>query len=96
MKLFCRLSRKHYWSTPHRSTENRLVQMCYECGAERTLNGFEDNGATERLNEMLASARNDLAKMRAERRYQSPQTQIETVETIRTGTGPLRILSLVK
>jgi hypothetical protein len=63
--------------------------MCYECGAERTLTGFEDNGATERLNEMLASAKTDLAKMSSERRYQSPQTKIETVE-------PIRVLSLVK
>ncbi len=96
MKLFCRLSRKHYWLTPHRSTDNRLVQMCYECGAERTLNGFEDNGATERLNEMLASARTDLAKMSSERRYQSSQTQIETVEPIRASDVRLRVLSLVK
>jgi hypothetical protein len=35
MSLFCRLSRRHYWCTPHRSIDNRLVQVCYECGAER-------------------------------------------------------------
>ena len=35
MSFFCRLSRKHYWCTPHRSTDDRLVQVCYECGAER-------------------------------------------------------------
>jgi hypothetical protein len=26
----------HYWGIPHpRSADNRLVQTCYECGAER-------------------------------------------------------------
>lgn len=35
MSIFCWLSRKHYWCTPHRSEDNRLIQVCYECGAER-------------------------------------------------------------
>lgn len=35
MSLFCRLLRKHYWGAPHREADNRLVQVCYECGAER-------------------------------------------------------------
>ena len=35
MSFFCRLSRKHYWSLPHRDEEKHLVQVCYECGAER-------------------------------------------------------------
>ena len=26
----------HYWGVPHpRSTDDRLIQVCYECGAER-------------------------------------------------------------
>jgi hypothetical protein len=26
----------HYWGIPHtRSSDNRLIQTCYECGAER-------------------------------------------------------------
>ena len=26
----------HYWGVPHpRTSDNRLVQTCYECGAER-------------------------------------------------------------
>ena len=26
----------HYWGVPHpRSIDNKLVQTCYECGAER-------------------------------------------------------------
>jgi hypothetical protein len=35
MSLFCRLSGRHYWCIPHRSADNRLIQVCYECGAER-------------------------------------------------------------
>jgi hypothetical protein len=35
MSFFCRLSRKHYWSVPHRNDAKVLVHVCYECGAER-------------------------------------------------------------
>ena len=35
MSFFCRLSRKHYWSIPHRNDDKLLVHVCYECGAER-------------------------------------------------------------
>ncbi|HYM00458.1 MAG TPA: hypothetical protein VEZ90_16000 [Blastocatellia bacterium] len=29
-------SHQHYWGIPHaRPEDNRLVQTCYECGAER-------------------------------------------------------------
>ena len=28
----------HYWGLPHLSeTDNRLIQICYECGAHRTV-----------------------------------------------------------
>lgn len=28
----------HYWGIPHpRTNDNRLVQTCYECGAERVV-----------------------------------------------------------
>jgi hypothetical protein len=28
----------HYWGVPHpRSTDDKLVQTCYECGAEREI-----------------------------------------------------------
>lgn len=28
----------HYWGIPHpRNNDNRLVQTCYECGAERII-----------------------------------------------------------
>lgn len=37
MKLLAFLrNHAHYWGIPHsRSTDNRLIQICYECGAER-------------------------------------------------------------
>lgn len=37
MSFFCKLSRRHYWSIPHRSDDKQLVQVCYECGAQRTV-----------------------------------------------------------
>jgi hypothetical protein len=28
----------HYWGVPHpRSVDNKLIQVCYECGAEREI-----------------------------------------------------------
>jgi hypothetical protein len=28
----------HYWGVPHpRTIDNRLIQVCYECGAEREI-----------------------------------------------------------
>ncbi len=37
MKLMSFLrNHSHYWGIPHpRTDDNRLVQTCYECGAER-------------------------------------------------------------
>ena len=36
MSFFCKLRRRHYWSIPHRSDAGKLIQTCYECGAERS------------------------------------------------------------
>ena len=31
-------SHKHYWGIPHeRDSDKRLIQTCYECGAEREI-----------------------------------------------------------
>ncbi|HSB09109.1 MAG TPA: hypothetical protein VLM38_06330 [Blastocatellia bacterium] len=37
MKLLAFLrNHAHYWGIPHpRARDNRLIQTCYECGAER-------------------------------------------------------------
>jgi hypothetical protein len=39
MKLLAFLrNHAHYWGIPHsRSRDNRLIQTCYECGAEREM-----------------------------------------------------------
>lgn len=39
MKILAFLrNHSHYWGIPHpRSADNRLVQTCYECGAEREI-----------------------------------------------------------
>jgi len=65
MSFFCRLSGRHYWCTPHRSADHRLVQVCYECGAERPARELLDDLAPERLNHSLASARNQMARASA-------------------------------
>lgn len=39
MSIFTILSNHtHYWGIPHeRPSDKRLIQICYECGAEREL-----------------------------------------------------------
>jgi hypothetical protein len=66
MSFFCRLSRRHYWCTPHRSSDKRLIQVCYECGAERPARELVDDLAPERLNHRLASARSHLSSSAGE------------------------------
>ena len=61
MSFFCRLTRRHYWCTPHRSSENKLIQVCYECGAERPARELLDDLAPERLSHSLNSARSHLS-----------------------------------
>lgn len=61
MSFFCRLSRRHYWCTPHRSSDKRLIQVCYECGAERPASELVDDLASERFNHRLASAKSQIA-----------------------------------
>ena len=63
MSFFCRLSRRHYWCIPHRSSDKRLVQVCYECGAERPARELQDDFAAERFNHSLAVAKTQVAKI---------------------------------
>ncbi|MBI3649721.1 MAG: hypothetical protein HY231_01595 [Acidobacteria bacterium] len=70
MSFFCRLSRKHYWCTPHRSEDHRLIQVCYECGAERPVRELHSESVEEPLTEVprskpLASGNNFLRKLAA-------------------------------
>ena len=96
MSFFCRLSRKHYWCTPHRSADRRLVQVCYECGAERPVAGFQDDLANERFNHSLASAKTEAAKLSSSRAgEESPETSASQ-ERIAVGQGRVSKFLLVK
>jgi hypothetical protein len=96
MSILCRLSRKHYWCVPHRSAENRLVQVCYECGAERPTPGFNNDIAAERFNKAVASAQSDLVKMSSHRIDDEPSQRAVAQERMAVGQGRARKFSLVK
>jgi hypothetical protein len=50
----------HYWGVPHpRSRDNRLIQTCYECGAEREIKIELRPSASENL--MAAEKGDNLA-----------------------------------
>jgi hypothetical protein len=96
MSILCRLSRKHYWCVPHRSAENQLVQVCYECGAERPTPGFNNEIAAERFNKAVASAQSDLVKMSSHRIDDEPSQRAAAQERMAVGQGRARKFSLVK
>jgi hypothetical protein len=96
MTLFCRLSRRHYWCTPHRSAENRLVQVCYECGAERPARELHDEIHTERVNHSLAAAKSSLASLTVQRVDEEPSQRMISETRIAVGQGHARKFTLVK
>jgi len=92
MSFFCRLRRKHYWCTPHRSAAHgRLVQVCYECGSERPATEFHDDFALERLNHRVAAAKTEAVQ------FSSPRVEISNDrERIAVGQNVGRKFMLVK
>jgi hypothetical protein len=96
MSFFCRLSRKHYWCIPHRSADNHLVQVCYECGAERPVRGFHNEIADERFNRAVVSARSDLMKLSSRRIDDEPPQRMAANNRIAVGQNRIRKFSLVK
>ena len=96
MSIFCRLSRKHYWCTPHRSADKRLVQVCYECGAERPAREFHDDFAAERLNHSLTSAKAEVLKLSSPGLNEQPSAASASQERIAVGQGRARKFLLVK
>jgi hypothetical protein len=96
MSFFCRLSRKHYWCTPHRSADKRLVQVCYECGAERPVPGFQDDLAIERFNHSLASAKAEASKLSSARVAEESSQSSATQERIAVGQGRASKFLLIK
>ena len=96
MSFFCRLSRKHYWCTPHRSADKRLVQVCYECGAERPAPEFHDDFAVERLNQSLKAARTEVAKLATPRLGKESSAPSGSQERMAVGQVQGRKFLLVK
>lgn len=79
MSIFCRLLRKHYWGTPHREADNKLVQVCYECGAARP--------ASELYNEVSLS--NSLGSRRVKTDDAARQQLAAEPLVVISSTGPL-------
>ncbi len=73
MSFFCKLTGRHYWCIPHRTSDKRLVQVCYECGSERPARELHDDVAVERLNHSLATGRANAARL------SSPRSDVERV-----------------
>jgi len=97
MSFFCRLSRKHYWCTPHRSAAHgRLVQVCYECGSERPATEFHDDFASERLVHRLAAAKNEVVKFNSFSVNEEPDEASRDQERIAVGQNIGRKFVLVK
>ena len=96
MSFFCRLSRKHYWCTPHRSADKRLVQVCYECGAERPAHEFHDDFAAERLKQSLTSAKAEAVKLSSPRLNEEPSAASASRERVAVGQGRSWKFLLVK
>ncbi len=95
MSFFCRLTRKHYWCTPHRSADKRLIQVCYECGAERPARELHDDFALERYNQALASAKAEvsmLSSTRASERSATPSAGQERIAVGQNRTGRLLLV----
>ena len=96
MSFFCRLSRRHYWCTPHRSADKRLVQVCYECGAERPARELHDDFAFERYNHALASAKAEATMLSSPFVKETSATASADQEQIAVGQTRARKFSLVK
>src|SRR5215475_5859865 len=96
MSFFCRLTRRHYWCTPHRSAQNQLVQVCYECGAERPARELHDETFTERVNHSLAAAKSSLASLTAKRIDEEPPQRMISDVHVAVGQAHARKFTLVK
>ncbi len=95
MSFFCRLSRKHYWCVPHRSSDNRLVQVCYECGAERPAHEFHNETSTRWYERSVASAKEELEKLSLEPVPEMSSSFIGSAQVI-VNQGHTRKFALVK
>lgn len=96
MSFFCWLSRKHYWSIPHRTADNHLVQVCYECGAERPAREVHNEVAAEWLKHSIASAKLEVPKLMSEQLPEKTYRRDVSVQPVAAGQGVSRKLVAVK
>ncbi|HWP44860.1 MAG TPA: hypothetical protein VNO14_16565 [Blastocatellia bacterium] len=96
MSLFCRLSRRHYWCTPHRSEDNKLIQVCYECGAERPARELHNEPTPEWSAASIASTSIKRAKLAPLPVKEPEAARTTNLERIAVGQGQTRKLALVK
>jgi hypothetical protein len=95
MTLFCKLSRKHYWCTPHRSEDHRLVQVCYECGAERQARELHTEELPDGVHHTSTTATADLTRVARSGKPQRPPYR-RSEPRIAIGQATLTRLTLVK
>jgi len=96
MILFCKLSRKHYWCTPHRSEDHRLVQVCYECGAERPARELHTEALPEGVHHTLTTATSDLTRVVARPGKSQRPPYPRSEPRIAIGQAAMTRLTLVK
>jgi hypothetical protein len=96
MTLFCRLSRKHYWCIPHRSADNSLVQVCYECGAERPARELHNEIWPNRINPTMVSTKTNLTNFAVQRSSDLASSQVIKENSRIVGQQRERRFTLVK
>ena len=96
MSLFCRLTRKHYWCIPHRSENKKLVQVCYECGAERPARELHTEIVPEWINHGIASSTMERATAVPETACEQPSQQATGSEPVGVRQSLFRRFALVK
>ena len=96
MSFFCRLSRRHYWCTPHRSADNKLIQVCYECGAERPARELHNEPTPEWSVSSISAPQIRKARLAARPVDEPDAARGTRAEQIAIAQGQTRKLALVK
>lgn len=96
MSLFCRLLRKHYWGTPHRTPDSKLVQVCYECGAERPASTLYNEFAAGRTASTVDSLKAEIERIAAQQLHASGPEVVVVASGQVSGRGFKRALSIIK
>jgi hypothetical protein len=96
MSFFCRLSRRHYWCIPHRTADNRLIQVCYECGAERPARELHNEVIPELLYRSTNSSKIAVAKLAPASLAEQARERLAGSEQVAVEQVRIRKLALVK